>query len=159
MSKKKPSSNAIRILRSATAEDWLRIADKIVEINRPVSTKWLVDNGFPDDVVRAVQIAVAELGEFVHSQDVDEFPTDNIRELLQTCVDRRQWLARINKPTSSASTVDQQRLKFYNDQQAKDSTLRYKKIAQLWCEKHPGDICDETAFKQSCYRARKNVTT
>jgi hypothetical protein len=157
VTKKPAKRSAIDILKSATAEDWARIADKIVEMNRPVSSKWLVANGFPDDVVRACKIAVAELGDFATSQDVDEFPMDNIRELLQTCVDRRQWLAKINRPTSWASTVDHDRLKFYEDQKAKNQRLRYKEVAELWNKKEH-DVSDETSFKQSCWRARHNVT-
>ena len=56
------------------------------------NSAWLVANGFPDDLDRAVKIAVAELGEFVTSQDIADFPGDNIWDLLQTCVDRREWL-------------------------------------------------------------------
>lgn len=63
------------------------------------NSAWLVANGFPDDLDRAVKIAVAELGEFVTSQDIADFPLDNIWDLLQTCVDRREWLeARALKP-------------------------------------------------------------
>lgn len=65
---------------------------------------------------------------------------------------------KINKTPPSASTLDQQRLKFYDAQKAINSTLRYKRIAAMWCRQNPGETCDETAFKQSCYRARKNVT-
>lgn len=160
MAKKKAAAkrSPIDILRSATAEDWGRIADKIVEINQPISSEWLVANGFPNDVERAVKIAVAELGDFATSQDVDEFPMDNIRELLQTCVDRRQWLAKINKPQPSASTVDQDRLKFYEAEKAKNQRLKHKEAAELWNKKEH-DCCDEGSFRQSCYRARKNVTT
>ena len=160
MAKKKAAAkrSPIDILRSATAEDLVRIADMIMELSRPPSSEWLVANGFPDDLVRAVKIAVAELGDFATSQDVDEFPMDNIRELLQTCVDRRQWLAKINKPQQSASTVDQDRLKFYQAEKAKKTRLKYKEAAELWNKKEH-DCCDEGSFRQSCYRARKNVTT
>ena len=63
----------------------------------------------------------------------------------------------IRKTPPSASTVDQQRLKFYVEQKAKNRKLKYKNAADLWNKKET-DHCDETAFKQSCWRANQNVT-
>ena len=67
------------------------IGDFLAEGDKNASA-WLAANGFPDDLDRAVKIAVAELGEFATSEDVADFPLDNIWDLLQTCVDRREWL-------------------------------------------------------------------
>ena len=121
---------------------------------------FLQSRGFPPDLVQAVRLAMADLfGTFATTEEIEDFAMDKVWDLLQTAFDRREWLAKINKTPPSASTVDQQRLEFYDAQKAINSTLRYKRIAELWCKKNPGDSCDETAFKQSCYRARKNVTT
>lgn len=49
---------------------------------------------------------------------------------------------------------DQKRLEFYEARKAEDSRLTHKMIAILWCEESK-DICDEGAFKQSIYRARR----
>jgi hypothetical protein len=66
--------------------------------------------------------------------------------------------AKIKNHTSSASNVDRDRLRFYEDQKAKNQRLRYKDAADLWNKKEQ-DHCDEGSFKQSCWRARQNVTT
>ena len=77
------------------------IGDLLAEGDKNASA-WLAANGFPDDLDRAVKIAVAELGEFVTSQDIADFPLDNIWDLLQTCVDRREWLeARLREPVET----------------------------------------------------------
>lgn len=156
--KQSPSSKTIGILKSLKTDDWVKLLEKIIKVSTPVSSEWLVANGFPNDLHRAVKIAIAELGEFATTEDVESFPMDNIRELLQTCVDRRQWLAKINKTPSSASSVDQDRLKFYQDQLKANPRLKYKHVAELW-NKTEQDCCDGIAFKQSCYRAKKKVTT
>ncbi len=159
MVKKKPVPDPIRILQSCSAEVIVKLVGNIYEISRPPTPAWLVSHGFSDGLVRAVQIAIAELGWFANSADVGTLPMDNIRELLQTCVDRRSWRAQISKPLPSVSTVDRQRLQFFLKQKDRNRALRYKNIADLWCRENPGDTCDEGAFKQSCYRARKSVTT
>ena len=58
---------------------------------------------------------------------------------------------------TSASSLDKDRLKFYETKKAAQARLKYKDAADLWNQKEH-DCCDEVAFKQSCYRARKNVT-
>ncbi len=167
MSKKKPASNPIRILRSATAEDWTRIADKIVEINRPVGSEWLVSNGFPDDLDRAVKIAVAELGDFATSQDVGEFPMDNIRELLQTCVDRRQWLTKISKPDADrtqkkkppkdirASKNDIRKFDFYEKAREKSPHVTHGEVANHWNRQFKNEEQTEQGMRQAVNRGKK----
>lgn len=49
---------------------------------------------------------------------------------------------------------DQRRLKFYDARKAENGRLTHNQIAALWCEAN-NDHCDEGAFKQSVYRARK----
>ena len=60
--------------------------------------------------------------------------------------------------TASYSTVDHDRLAFYQSELAKNKRLKYKQSAELWNKKEH-DICDEGSFKQSCYRARKRNKT
>jgi hypothetical protein len=60
--------------------------------------------------------------------------------------------------TASYSTVDHDRLEFYQSELAKNKRLKYKQAAELWNKKEH-DICDEGSFRQSCYRARKRNKT
>jgi len=152
-----------RLKAGELAEDEIkRIRESFTSLARDCKAdqqNFLQSRQFPPDVVQAVRLAMADLfGEFVTADEVLDYSMDKIWELLQTAFDRRQWLTKINKTPPSASTVDQQRLKFYAAQKAIKSTLRYKQIAAMWCRQIPSETCDETAFKQSCYRARKNVT-
>ena len=71
--------------------------------------EWLRIHGFPADIRRPAKIALAELGEFATDNNVGEIPMDTLRELLQTCVDRRQWLAKTHvaaKPAAAAEFVE-----------------------------------------------------
>ncbi len=62
------------------------------------------------------------------------------------------------EPKLTGSTVDQDRLKFYEAEKKNNSRLRYKNAADLWNKKEL-DVCDEGSFRQSCYRARKRNKT
>ena len=75
-----------------------------------------------------------------------------------------KWIRHLSSPPPNdaperkvkvkASKIDRERLKFHDLCKARDSELGCKKIADLWNKKE-SDFCDEGAFRQSIYRARK----
>ena len=155
-----------------TAEEIERIRELFSSLGKEIKAEqryFLQSRGFPPDLVQAVRVALADLfGTFATNEEIEGFSMDKVWDLLQTAYDRRQWLAKTSTPTlvtddhmlinagtvPSASPEDYKRLDFYIDQKAFNSRLRHKDIAILWNNKEH-ETCDENAFKQSVYRARK----
>jgi len=93
-----PSFDKSKLLRNATPEqmeEFTKRVNSIVESVEGEQAKWLESHHFPPDITRATRLAMAEVfGDFVTAEEIDGYAVHKVRELLETCVDRRHWLIR-----------------------------------------------------------------
>lgn len=76
------------------------------------------------------------------------------KTLLAKHEERSSLRRTARQPLKANATTDSLRLEFYENLKASNVRTTYKVAAQDWRNAHKDD-CDEGAFKQSCYRARK----
>ena len=93
--------------------------------------------------------------------DCNNLSNFSLIELLEALMTEHEDAAEktiLKTAARSNSTVDQDRLNFYESELARNKRLKYKQAAGLWNKKER-DVCDESSFRQSCYRARKRNKT
>lgn len=94
----------------------------------------------------------------INCNNLSNFSLIELLEAMMTAHEDAAEKTILKTAARSNSTVDQDRLSFYESELAKNKRLKYKQAAELWNRKEL-DICDEGSFKQSCYRARKRNKT
>jgi len=106
-----PSFDKNRSLRNATPEQLEELAKRLSSIAESVQLKqagWLESHHFPPDITRAVRLTMADLfGDFVSADEIGEYGMSKVWELLQTAVDRREWLTKIDRPADNSAMLVQ----------------------------------------------------
>jgi len=106
-----PSFDKSRSLRNATPEQLEELAKRLSSIAESVQLKqagWVESHHFPPDITRAVRLTMADLfGDFVSADEIGEYGMSKVWELLQTAVDRREWLTKIDKPADNSAMLVQ----------------------------------------------------
>jgi hypothetical protein len=87
-------------------QEFTRRLSSLVNDAQEKQIAWLESHNLPSDITRAVRLAMAEVfGDFVTADEIDGYAMSKIWELLQTAVDRRQWLEKKTPVTAPLFTV------------------------------------------------------